>query len=59
MTPREWSECRKKGRYRDDTEAKRVRRCCERSRGEPLRVYECPRCGGWHLTRVAARQGAA
>ncbi len=46
-----WGACRRKVRYRDENAANRMLRRCERRRGGHLRAYECPSCGGWHLTR--------
>lgn len=50
---RVWS-CRGKVRFRDHAEAVRGLHLI-RSQGEqrdktPCRAYECPGCGGWHLT---------
>jgi hypothetical protein len=45
------SQCGNKRRYRDHDEAKRVRRTCLAQRpDQPLRIYPCPYCRGFHLT---------
>lgn len=42
--------CRGKVRYRK-REAAECRNRLERQGRGPLRCYECPDCGWWHLTR--------
>lgn len=45
--------CRGKRRYHDHQQAMRALRVLQqRSRRQKVqkRAYECPRCGGWHLT---------
>lgn len=45
------SQCTGKRRYRDRDEAKTVRAACVRARpNQPLRIYDCPHCRGFHLT---------
>ena len=44
--------CRRKTRYRNKTTALRVARK-RMAMGVPyLRVYHCPYCNGWHLTKL-------
>jgi hypothetical protein len=44
--------CVNKVRYRDLDDAKRAKaRYMRRRPDAPLRAYDCPHCGGWHLTR--------
>lgn len=40
--------CGKKRRPTEEAAIAAAIRCSRR--GKPLRVYECPDCGGWHLT---------
>lgn len=42
--------CTRKLRYPDEYEARRRGRARSRCCGISLRVYECPFCGGYHLT---------
>lgn len=50
---REWS-CRDKVRFRDHDEAirslHRIVSQGEKRDKQPCRAYECPTCGGFHLT---------
>jgi len=51
---RNLQQCNGKKRYRDKREAMRFSHMRQSSANEPaeyLRVYECPRCWGWHLTK--------
>lgn len=49
-----WSGCLSKLRYASHEQAKVARRKCETRRPDShLRIYECPRCHGWHLTATA------
>lgn len=41
------SSCLKKARYRSENKAKTV----AKRLSIPLRVYACPHCFGWHLTK--------
>lgn len=43
--------CRGKSVYADELDAIHGAICASRSYGGAFRVYECPYCGGWHLTR--------
>lgn len=49
------SQCTGKTRYRDHAEATRIRQRREREAGHGLRVYDCPFCQGFHLTKQAER----
>lgn len=40
--------------YPDELRAIAAAIRCSAKRGVPLRVYECPSCHGWHLTRRKA-----
>ncbi len=42
--------CLGKIRYRSEKDPSLARRKIRRHRDTVLRVYECPHCGGWHLT---------
>lgn len=46
-----WSDCGKKNRYRDQSEARLIANKLETKRGDKLRVYECPHCRGFHLAK--------
>lgn len=46
-----WSDCGKKARYRDQSEARVIANRLETKRGDKLRVYECPHCHGFHLSK--------
>ena len=49
---RRWvRECLSKNKYSSRRYANRVRRDIEPKRGVKLRVYHCPHCGGYHLTK--------
>lgn len=43
--------CLDKARYRDHDEAALHRRGFEAVRGVALRIYECPICRGFHLSK--------
>ena len=45
------SECLKKCRYDKRSLAYEVKARAEAERYRPLRVYWCPHCFGWHLTK--------
>lgn len=46
-----WRQCGKKRRYPDEFQAQKAAKYAMRQRPETaLRVYDCPKCGGWHLT---------
>lgn len=49
------SQCDGKRRYRDHDEAVRLRQRRETEAGHALRIYDCPFCNGFHLTKQAAR----
>ncbi len=46
-----YRERTKKVRYRDEFEAAKEAKRCADIRGVPLRVYPCPECRGYHLTK--------
>lgn len=50
------SACAKKRRYVTYDQALAVARHREREGGEPLFIYRCEYCGGWHLTHQADQQ---
>lgn len=50
------SACAKKRRYVTYDQALAVARHRERESGEPLFIYRCEYCGGWHLTHQADQQ---
>ena len=39
-----WRGCKKKKRYKTETEAKK------KAKEYQMNFYECKYCGGWHLT---------
>ena len=39
-----------KRRYKSEKEVLKVRASIYKQRTTKLRIYECPDCGGWHLT---------
>lgn len=44
-------ECEQKRRFTNEREAKAFAKRFRRDKGGPLQVtYECPWCGGWHLS---------
>lgn len=47
---RVFSQCKAKTRYADEFRAKEVARLRMRNGSEPLRVYYCVFCDGYHLT---------
>lgn len=51
----ELSQCKKKRRYHDAKEAKRVRSLRRGLIDHDLRVYDCPFCKGFHLTKETER----
>jgi len=52
MSRAKWEMCGKKHRY--GTQEKALSAALRYARRTPLmRVYECPRCKGWHLTHRA------
>lgn len=48
-----------KRRYRSERDAIGSALCCARKRGTALRVYACPKCKGWHLTKQEKRDSPA
>ena len=50
------SACAKKRRYVTYEQARAVVRHREREGGEPLFIYRCEYCGGWHITHEADQQ---
>ncbi len=51
----QWRRPRCQGKVCYPTERSAIRKGerCTEARGTPLRAYECPRCGDWHLTKRA------
>lgn len=45
--------CLKKSRYSTEGLAERVAAKAKKARGVELRVYYCPTCYGYHLTKMA------
>lgn len=43
--------CKSKRRYPSEKFAEKVARRATRQRGLALRVYPCPLCQGWHITK--------
>lgn len=53
---RRWlTDCGKKRRYKTRELADTVATDAQEKRGVGLRVYECPHCLGWHLTRAGVQ----
>lgn len=47
----EYRACARKRRYATQVEAKKAAQLGSKRKDAPkLYVYECPYCGGWHLT---------
>ena len=54
--PAEFRACGRKKRYETRAEAKKAAEASSRRRDAPkIFVYECPYCGGWHLTHRRPR----
>ncbi len=51
MDEREFKACGRKKRYDTRVDAKKAAEKSSRRKDAPkIFVYECPYCGGWHLT---------
>ena len=51
MDEREFRACGRKKRYNTRVDAKKAAERSSRRKDAPkIFVYECPYCGGWHLT---------
>lgn len=50
-----WADCSSKRRYLSPQEAEKNAKVARRKRNERLRVYRCPHCAGWHLTKKLSR----
>lgn len=51
MDEREFRACGRKRRYETRVDAKKAAERSSRRKDAPkIFVYECPYCGGWHLT---------
>ena len=51
MDEREFRACGRKKRYEMRVDAKKAAERSSRRKDAPkIFVYECPYCGGWHLT---------
>lgn len=49
---RRWSWCKNKRRYDSEFEAQKTANVAMRYRpNQPLRVYDCADCNGWHITK--------
>lgn len=48
---REIAKCERKRRHRSRSSALIAIHTAERTRKVKLEEYECPWCGGWHLTK--------
>ena len=46
----DWQSCKRKRRYRNESDARRALKYCRKKRGVELDFYYCNRCGGYHLT---------
>lgn len=46
-----WS-CARKVRYKSEADARHMVEKRARNQGALMRAYECPECGGWHLTHM-------
>ena len=53
-----FSQCKGKRRYADEFRAREVARLRMRSGSEPLRVYHCEFCDGYHLTHKMKHESA-
>ena len=51
-----YRQCGKKRRYRSEHDARLSANNGMTKRGTPLRVYRCPICNGWHITKRNADQ---
>jgi len=51
----EQPECNGKNRY-TKKEAHRAKRFVGVKRGKDVRVYQCPECYGWHITKNIAKK---
>lgn len=57
--PDEFRACARKRRYATSVEAKKAAEKSSKRKDAPkLFVYECPYCGGWHLTHRKPRRDA-
>jgi hypothetical protein len=48
---KQWADCASKRRYESPQEAQKNSKAARRKRDARLRVYRCPHCAGWHLTK--------
>lgn len=54
--PGEFCACGRKRRYETRVEARKAAEASSRRKDAPrIFVYECPYCGGWHLTHRRPR----
>lgn len=51
MAKKKHARCGRKRRYRSPEHARHMQRNASQHRGTQLRVYLCPSCDGWHLTK--------
>ena len=54
-----YKACDSKNRYATRAEAQENLAWCERRGKRGLHIYECPYCGGWHLTSHPWDEGEA
>ena len=47
----------KKIHHATKQEAQRHKRSLPKKRGKPLRVFQCPHCGGWHVGHLEKKEG--
>ena len=50
MGKKQWRQCGRKKRYRDEHTANHFRKMFEQERGKKLDYYWCRYCNGFHLT---------
>ena len=50
MEKKQWRQCGRKKRYRDEHAANHFRKIFEQERGKKLDYYWCRYCNGFHLT---------
>ena len=52
MSRKQWNQCGRKNRYRDEHQVNLFRRKFEKERGQKLDYYWCKYCNGFHLTSM-------
>ena len=48
-----WRQCKKKRRYRDENEVRKMMKIRQNASGQRLDYYFCEYCKGYHLTHKA------